>query len=223
MSETSDSKFEGYRLACVRGERVVFTELSFALGPGEALVLRGPNGSGKSSLLRLAAALSPPVAGGIAWNGESVSGQSVDAHKARLVYVGHQDAVKPVLTVAENIAFWTGLAGAPAGAAQRALAELGLEGLAGTPARVLSAGQRRRLNLARLFAAPTDLWLLDEPATGLDRGSVDALETAIDYHRREGGMVMMATHTDIWLADTQELELSDFAAGVDEAEGVLGL
>ncbi len=210
-------EFTGQNLVCVRAERVVFANLSFALTDGGAIRLSGANGSGKSSLLRVMARLLPVAAGSLAWNGASLD-EDPDAHDARLAYVGHQDAIKPILTVAENVAFWarlggggSGAPGGPAAAASRGLAAMGLEGMADIPCRLLSAGQRRRLALARLFAAPGKLWLLDEPTVGLDAASVAALEAGLAAHREEGGMVVLATHVGLALPDADELELGDFA------------
>lgn len=210
-------EFTGQNLVCVRAERVVFANLSFALADGGAIRLSGANGSGKSSLLRVMARLLPVAAGSLAWNGASLD-EDPDAHDARLAYVGHQDAIKPLLTVAENVAFWARLggggpggSGAPAAAASRGLAAMGLEGMADIPCRLLSAGQRRRLALARLFAAPGKLWLLDEPTVGLDAASVAALEAGLAAHREEGGMVVLATHVGLALPDADGLELGDFA------------
>ncbi len=164
------SLFAGYDIACRRGERLVFRGLSFALEAGAALVLTGANGSGKSSLLRLMAGLLPPHTGSLRWAGEPIAGDPA-AHRARLHLIGHQDALKPVLTVLENAAFWAGLRGAASAAAASALERLGLSHLADAPCRLLSAGQKKRLSLARLLASSAPLWLLDEPTTGLDEAA----------------------------------------------------
>ncbi|MBN8902752.1 MAG: heme ABC exporter ATP-binding protein CcmA, partial [Rhodospirillales bacterium] len=156
-------------LAAFRGERLVFRDLGFSLAPAEALVLVGPNGSGKSTLLRLLAGLVRPAAGRLLWDREDALAD-LPAHAARVVYVGHQDAVKPGLTAAENLRFAAALTG---GVAAEALAAVGLERLADLPARMLSAGQKRRLALARLALGSAPLWLLDEPTLGLDTVSID--------------------------------------------------
>lgn len=195
-------------LACLRGERLVFERLSFALAPGEALVLAGPNGSGKSSLLRILAGLGILHDGRLLWNGAAVDADP-DAHRARLAYVGHQDAVKSVLTARENLAAWASLSG---GAGEdEALATMGLGALSDVPARFLSAGQRRRLGLARLFLQRVPLWLLDEPTLGLDTAAQTALETALARHLEQRGMVVMATHVPLSLPRSQVLELARFA------------
>ena len=198
----------GSALACRRGERLVFAGLDFALPPGGALVLTGPNGSGKSSLLRLMAGLSRPEAGRIAWDGADIATDPA-AHRARLHFIGHQDAVKPVLTVAESLAFWAGMRGGADVAA--GLARFRLAALAEWPCRLLSAGQRRRLALARLVASPARLWLLDEPATGLDSEALADLVAAIEAHRRAGGAVALSTHQALELEGASELSLTRFA------------
>lgn len=200
--------FTGQDLSCIRGERLVFSGLSFRLSAGGALRLRGPNGSGKSSLLRLAAGLARPSAGLIAWNGGDVAADR-SGHRARLAYVGHADAVKPALTAAENLAFWAGLRGG--GDVQDALHRLGLGGHAHVAGRFLSSGERRRLALALLAACRAALWLLDEPAVGLDSASVAVLEAMIAEHRRGGGMVALSTHTEMNLGRAETLDLADFA------------
>jgi heme exporter protein A len=181
-------------LECRRGGRLVFEGLDLALADGEALVLRGPNGSGKSSLLRILAGLLRPAAGVIAW-----AGQAIDAgHRGRLHYVAHSDALKPALSARESLAFAASLAGGTPHI-DHALAAFGLDRLALLPARFLSAGQHRRAALARLLATPRPLWLLDEPGVGLDRANRERLEEAIQRHRDEGGIVVVATHGDVAL------------------------
>ena len=198
--------FRGEDLACVRGERAVFRGLGFALAPGEAIVLVGPNGAGKSSLLRLVAGLIPIAAGRLLWNGDPVA-DDPDAHRDRLVYAGHLDALKPAFTLAENLGFWAATMGAGEGAVADALARFGLGGLADLPARFLSAGQRRRLGLARLALTRRPLWLLDEPSVSLDVASVARLADLVAEHRAAGGMVMAASHVDLGLGDARVLDL----------------
>jgi heme exporter protein A len=200
--------FAGRDLVCRRGERLIFAGLDFQVPRGGALVLTGPNGSGKSSLLRLMAGLTPPEAGTLAWEGMAVRDDPA-AHRARLHFIGHADAVKPALTVAETLAFWAGMRGGDAVAA--ALARFRMTPLATWPCRLLSAGQRRRLALARLAASAAPLWLLDEPATGLDGEAVDDLAAAIAAHRGQGGCVVLSTHTPLPLESAAILALQDFA------------
>jgi heme exporter protein A len=189
-------------LAAFRGERLVFAGLSFAVPAGGALVLTGPNGSGKSTLLRLLAGLARPEAGRLLWDGADTLAD-LPAHAARLRYLGHQDAVKPGLTVAENLQFWGG-----GDAVRRTLAAVDLLRLADLPARMLSAGQKRRLAIARLVLTPAPLWLLDEPTLGLDAASVARVGALLAAHRAGGGMVVAATHLPLPLADAAALSLA---------------
>ena len=163
-------------LACTRAGRPVLAGLGFELAAGEALLLRGPNGAGKSTLLRALAALLPAT-GRI-----ELDGQPLDADTApeRVAYAGHLDAIKPQLTVAENLGFWSALLGG--GGIGAALAAFDLAPLADRPAHLLSAGQKRRLGLARLPLAPRRLWLLDEPTVSLDAASVARLTAAVAAH-----------------------------------------
>jgi heme exporter protein A len=174
-------------LAAFRGERLVFRDLDLAVAAGGALLLTGPNGSGKSTLLRLLAGLLRPAAGRLTWDGEDAL-SDLPAHAGRVAYVGHQDAVKPGLTAAENLQFAAQLSGADVG---EALAAVGLEDLADLPARMLSAGQKRRLALARLVLSRAPLWLLDEPTLGLDTASVERLGGMLGTHRARGGLVVV--------------------------------
>lgn len=212
--------FTGRGLTCIRGERVVFAGLDFTLSPGEALLLLGPNGSGKSSFLRLLAGLIRPAAGELAWDGQPVRADR-EAHGARSRYIGHLDAVKPVLSVAENVAFWvrTWTPEEPdvAAAVQRGLERFSMARLADVPGKMLSAGQKRRVNLARLVAAPAPLWLLDEPTTALDKASIKVLEEAVAEHRAAGGMVALSTHSDIALPGARTFHMDQFS--VDSLDG----
>jgi heme exporter protein A len=193
-------------LACVRGGRLVFEALGFALAPGEALVLRGPNGSGKSTLLRLLAGFLRPAAGRLSWDGQAVPADAPE-HRARLHFIGHADPLKPVLSVEENLRFTSALAGGPA-AVGAALQGFDLEDLAATPGRFLSSGQKRRTTLARLLASPRPLWLLDEPGVGLDRANRGRLEDAIERHRAGGGQCVLATHGDVAVRDAYILDFA---------------
>lgn len=189
-------------LACIRGNREVFSGLAFAVEAGEMLVVRGPNGAGKTSLLRLIAGLVRPAGGRVEMEG----GDPELSVPEQAHYLGHQDALKPSLSVAENLAFWARYLGSrPFG--PDALAAVGIEQLADLPAAYLSAGQRRRLSIARLIAAPRPLWLLDEPTSALDAAAQIRLADLIRQHLSGGGMAVAATHGPLGLEAARELVL----------------
>ena len=200
-------------MACIRGERPVFSGVSFLLEPGGALTLVGPNGAGKSSLLRILAGLLKRAGGSLTWDDAPVDDDWA-AHRARLHYVGHLDAVKPTLSAVENLDHWAGFKGA-ARAAPGALAALGIENLADVPGRFLSAGQRRRLALARVVATPAPLWLLDEPTVTLDTDATTRVASMIAAHRAGGGMVVVATHGELALDGARRLDLGDHVITAD--------
>lgn len=177
------------KIGVFRGERLVLNGISFGLASGGMLVLRGANGAGKSSLLRAIAGLTPVAAGRLLWDGEAVAGLA-----GRVAWLGHLDAVKPTLTAAEHV---------PAAA----LATVGLEKFADLPARLLSAGQKRRLAIARVAASGRVLWLLDEPVTGLDAASQARFGEICAAHRAGGGMIVASTHTPLAAENVQELLL----------------
>ncbi|HRO10973.1 heme ABC exporter ATP-binding protein CcmA [Amaricoccus sp.] len=188
-------------LSCTRGGRLILRGLSFALGSGETLILRGPNGSGKSTLLRALAGLLP-ASGRMEIDGRAVGGEGrADA----VAYAGHLDAIKPQLTVAENLRFWARLFGGDPGAA---LAAFDLGPLAERPAHLCSAGQKRRICLARLLVAPRRLWLLDEPTVALDADATGRLLRVLREHAAGGGLAIVATHVPLDLAPARELVLA---------------
>ena len=206
-----------HALTCRRGERFVFADLDFRIEAGQAMVLTGRNGSGKSSLLRILAGLLPPYGGEVRW--EDGSG---DPHSPRMAYIGHQDAVKPVLTVRENLRLFADLwgEGRPGDARiPRALAAFDLAHLADVPGRYLSSGQKRRTALARVLLQDGPLWLLDEPTVGLDTASVARLEGLIETHRNAGGMVIYATHVPLNLTGLSTLNMDRFSIGWGEIGG----
>ena len=203
------ARAEGMRLkvtalACRRGQKAIFSGIGFALGGGDALLLLGPNGAGKSSLLRIIAGLLRPVAGTMVLEG----GDQERTIPEQSHYLGHQDALKPSLSVAENLQFWMRFLGAGAGLAPLgALEAVGLIELADLPAGYLSAGQRRRLSLARLICAKRPIWLLDEPSSALDTNGQQRLLTLMRAHLSEGGVILAATHAPLGLAAAQVLRL----------------
>jgi heme exporter protein A len=206
--------FSGQDLLCIRGERLVFSKLNFTLKSGGALVLIGHNGAGKSSLLRMMAGLLSPRAGVMSWDGDPLT-DDMDEHRERLHYVGHHDAIKPVLSVEENLMFWAGLRNNAGDARQNfkeALDIFSIPHLIDVPGRFLSAGQKRRVNLARIIASKSALWLLDEPTTALDRETIKKLEDVMEAHRQEGGMIVLSTHSDVNLSNPDVLNVGDFVA-----------
>ena len=200
-------------LACHRGGRDVFAGVSFAVARGEAMIVTGRNGAGKSSLLRMLVGLVPLTAGRLSLDGgDSELSIAEQAH-----YLGHQDALKGSLTVAENLRFWTGFFGGTTDVAGP-LDTVGLGGLAALPAVTLSAGQRRRLSIARLIAAPRPIWLLDEPTSTLDAAAQDRLAELMSAHLAGGGLILAASHGPIGLSGAQELRLDDTLPASLEAE-----
>ncbi len=194
-------------LACVRGGRRLFDGLGFVLSGGEALAVRGPNGAGKSSLLRLIAGLLRPAEGRLVLEGtDAEAGPGAVAH-----FVGHLDGVKASLTVAENLDFVCALLGGAGGRNTRALEAFGLARLADFPAGMLSAGQRRRLALARLLAVARPLWLLDEPLTSLDAEGQEAFAAVANQHLADGGLIVAATHAPLGISAGKDMLLGGTA------------
>jgi heme exporter protein A len=190
-------------LACNRGGREVFRGLSFALSSGEAIVVSGRNGAGKSSLLRMIAGLVRSAAGRLTLDG----GERDTPLAEQCHYLGHQDAMKPSLTVGENLRFWTEFLGARTHTIVSALQAVGLAALTDLPAAYLSAGQRRRLSIARLVAVQRPIWLLDEPTSALDSPSQKRLAELMQGHLAGGGMIIAAAHGPIGLERARELKL----------------
>jgi heme exporter protein A len=182
-------------LSCARGGVPVLERVSFVLQPGAALILRGPNGSGKTTLLRTLAGLQPPVSG------------RVEAAPEALAYGAHADGLKPTLTVAENLAFWAAVYGGGA-RPEAAMAAYGIAGLAARRAQDLSAGQKRRLSLARLLVTGRPVWLLDEPTVSLDAEAVGLFAAAVQAHLAGGGAAVIATHIALGLSEPATLDLS---------------
>jgi len=203
---TAVMELEGTDLGCVRGGRRVFSGVNFTVVSSKPMVLTGANGAGKSSLLRLIAGLIRPAEGAVALRGgDSELSVGEQAH-----YVGHLDPLKPALTVTENLTFWVRFLNGKAGdasAVESGLDAVGLGELGHLPAGYLSAGQRRRLSLARMLAVPRPIWLLDEPTTALDAASQERLGRVMRAHLDGGGIILAATHGPLGLEDAKELRL----------------
>ena len=198
-------------LACCRGARMLFSGMHLELHPGDAALATGPNGSGKSSLLRVIAGLIPPFAGRIIWNGEDAR-RSPDNYRSVMRYVGHADALQPTLTVIENLTYWAKIYGCPhdVAALKRGLQSVDLSDLANLPVRILSAGQRRRLSLARAISTGGKIWLLDEPTVALDAQSITNIETAISTFRDQGGIVIASTNAPMSLPSAESIDLNAY-------------
>lgn len=198
-------------LACVRGTRRLFKELNFSAQAGELVELRGPNGSGKTSLLRILCGLSAPAAGEVLWQGKSIKSLG-EEYSAVIAYLAHQNAVKDELSAIENLRISSAVAGRilKRSEAQGILHRVGLSQQQHLPARVLSAGQRRRLAMTRLLTADAKLWILDEVLTSLDDAAINLSREFITEHLRTGGIAVVATHQDLNLAAprTQVLKLA---------------
>jgi heme exporter protein A len=189
-------RLSGRGVGCIRGGREVFCGLDFAAAAGEALAVTGPNGAGKTSLLRQIAGLLVIPSGSIDLDGGH--GELTLPEQAH--YLGHRDALKPALSVMENLAFWRDFLGGEATDAEKSLAAVGLDHTAQLPAVVLSAGQRRRLSIARLLTVRRPIWLLDEPTSALDAAGQAMFSALMADHLARGGMIVAATHAPLGIA-----------------------
>jgi heme exporter protein A len=194
----------GRGVRCVRGGREVFSRLDFEASAGEVLAVTGPNGSGKTSLLRLIAGLLTISGGSI----DLAGGESELTLPEQAHYLGHRDALKPALSVLENLGFWRDFLEGETSDAAKSLAAVGLGHACHLPAAYLSAGQRRRLSLARLLAVRRPIWLLDEPANALDSAGQGLFVELMSDHLARGGLIIAATHAPLGLA-ARELRIAD--------------
>jgi len=186
-------RLSGRGVRCVRGGREVFSGLDFAVSSGEALAVTGPNGSGKTSLLRLIAGLLTVAGGSIDLEG----GEAEMTLPEQAHYLGHRDALKPALSVLENLSFWRDFLGGEPFDADKSLAAVGLDHATQLPAAYLSAGQRRRLSVARLLTVRRPVWLLDEPANALDAAGQSLFAGLMQEHLAHGGLIIAATHAPL--------------------------
>lgn len=215
MKDSSDAILQLESISCERGERLLVEDLSLALRPKQGIRIEGPNGSGKTTLLRVIAGLSQQYTGRMSWNGLDLrEDRSVMASDT--LYIGHLAGVKALLTPFENLSWWSALHLLPSDAIDHkqqllaALAKVGLHGFADTPCYRLSAGQQRRVALARLYLSQHCLWILDEPFTAIDVDGVRSLEQCIAAHLSDGGMALVTTHQSMEIEGISRCSLNDF-------------
>lgn len=196
MEDLPQTKLEVVDLACSRDDRLLFSGLSFSLNTGQVLLLEGSNGSGKTTLLRVLCGFREADEGQILWSGQGVTESTFFADVA---YVGHAEGIKKELTVAENLRFALALSRPGQYSIEAALEKVQLSGYDDNLVQTLSAGQKRRLSLARLLITNTILWILDEPFTSLDRQGIALIESLIFDHVKQGGMAILTSHHDLSL------------------------
>lgn len=188
---------EAKNLSCVRDERTLFSGLSFSVNPGDLVQVEGPNGAGKTSLLRILAGLARPDDGEVRWRGENTR-RSRERYHGELLFLGHQPGINAMLTPFENLRFYQRAArGGDGQAIWQALEQVGLVGYEDLPVAQLSAGQQRRVALARLYLSDSPLWILDEPLTAIDKQGVAELIRHFEQHAQQGGMVVLTTHQEL--------------------------
>jgi len=199
---------EARALTCVRGDRQLFSGLNLAVSAGECLHVRGENGVGKTSLLRLLTGLSKPEAGEVLWSGLSISQESANYHR-ELLFLGHRDALKEDLTALENLQLYAALDDIqlPEDKALAALWRFGLRGREHLPVNFLSAGQKRRVLMARMLTRQAKLWILDEPFNALDIHAVQALQRLVAEHLEQGGLAVLTSHQEVSLPQVRVLDL----------------
>jgi heme exporter protein A len=209
----NNTTLEAHALECVRDDRTLFSNLGFRLERGQALILEGRNGSGKTSLLRILCGIRLPDAGTVTWDETDISKLGPDYH-VHTAYVGHRDGIKLDLTPLENLAMARALGKPNDTTLEEALEKVDLYGFEDVLTRNLSAGQQRRLALARLLVTDTVLWILDEPFTSLDTDGIKSIESLLDQHTTNGGMLAVTSHHAVNLANTtiQRINLSELAA-----------
>jgi heme exporter protein A len=195
-------------LQCIRDDRVLFEDLNFSLSEGQLLQIEGHNGSGKTSLLRILCGLTLPTEGTVYWNSQDIE-EIRSSYWANLAYIGHAHGIKAELTPLENLAMARALATTPTSLdLAEALDKVGLYGFEDVPSRTLSAGQQRRVALARLLVSEARLWILDEPFTALDKAAMSMVEQLLDAHAKQGGMAVLTSHHTVKCTHATILRLS---------------
>ncbi|SUW62810.1 Cytochrome c biogenesis ATP-binding export protein CcmA [Buttiauxella agrestis] len=197
---------DAINLTCVRDDRTLFSELSFSVLPGEMVQIAGKNGAGKTSLLRILAGLAQAEEGEVKWQGEALSRIRYQYHQD-LLWLGHQPGVKTVLTAFENLSFYH--AQSAESLRWQALTEVGLLGFEDVPVNQLSAGQQRRVALARLWLSSQKIWILDEPFTAIDVTGVAKLTRKLEHHAENGGMVILTTHQPLAANNVRQIHLQE--------------
>ncbi|MET0065232.1 MAG: cytochrome c biogenesis heme-transporting ATPase CcmA [Candidatus Thiodiazotropha sp.] len=205
VSPPTSGLFQAQSLSCIRDDRILFESLAFAINPGQALVLEGRNGSGKTSLLRILSGIRLPESGQVLWDGKDIFRLGPEFHE-HIAYLGHKDGSKLDLTPLENLRIAQGLGKAREEISlEEALDQVGLYGFEDVPTRNMSAGQQRRLAIARLLVTDARLWILDEPFTSLDRKGIEHMERLFEAHLKRGGMAAMTTHHRIGFKEEVQL------------------
>lgn len=192
-------KLEARKLSCIRDERTLFNDLNFTLNSGQVLLIEGRNGAGKTSLLRILTGFRKPDTGDLFWNDELID--DTQEFYQDTAYIGHNNGLKDTLTAQENLRYAQALAISTL-SIDEAMEQVGLDGYQETVVRFMSAGQKRRLALARLLCTHKPLWILDEPFTSLDRASIKLFEKFIETHANQGGLVIMTSHHDTSIPHT---------------------
>lgn len=207
MSSKVTPLLQASNLTCIREDRILFEDLNISVSPGEIIQVEGPNGAGKTSLLRILAGLSVPSEGFISYCGNKIT-KCQEAFNLDLLYLGHQVGIKGELTAQENLSFNLAISGLAVENTEQTLEDVGLLGFEDNLASHLSAGQHRRIALAKLWQSKAKIWILDEPFTAIDKKGVQELETRMLEHAQNGGIVILTTHQDLHMSEEHYKKLT---------------